>query len=137
MVTYYFTDKNGTIECSEFISHFFRLGRVERDRHIRKKNELTKANYDLEQERIQKVKERYGKLASAKIRPGTETDTEKAIMKLKKAAAYYSADNIFGSITKSFESSELDPTAFREALKRNFSIYLTPEELGAVIRMLK
>jgi hypothetical protein len=38
-------------------------------------------------------------------------------------------------IRRSFEADSLTPTEFRELLKQNFDIYLTPGELDAVIKM--
>jgi hypothetical protein len=58
-----------------------------------------------------------------------------ATKKIQTAAYCYNPFTFFGSISRSFEADELDPTAFKEALKQNFSIYLSPEELGAALKL--
>ena len=128
-------DKNGLIDCGEFIIQFFRLGRQERDRHLRLKQKITNRNAALEIERRAEIKRRYGKLATAKLRPANDEHTQSAVSKIQKAAAYYSPNIFMGPITRSFEADCLDPTAFKEALKQNFGIYLTPEELDATLKI--
>merc|ERR1711991_393926 len=128
-------DKNGLIDCGEFIIQFFRLGRQERDRHLRLKQKITNRNAAAEIQRRAEIKRRYGSLATAKLRPANDEHTQSAVSKIQKAAAYYSPNIFMGPITISFEADCLDPTAFKEALKQNFSIYLTPEELDATLKI--
>merc|ERR1711991_692123 len=128
-------DKNGLIDCGEFIIQFFRLGRQERDRHLRLKQKITNRNAAAEIQRRAEIKRRYGSLATAKLRPANDEHTQSAVSKIQKAAAYYSPNIFMGPITRSFEADGLDPTAFKEALKQNFSIYLTPEELDATLKI--
>lgn len=128
-------DKNGLIDCGEFIIQFFRLGRQERDRHLRVKQKITNKRASAEIERRAEIKRRYGKLATATLRPANDEHTESAVGKIQRAAAYYSPNIFMGPITRSFEADCLDPTAFKEALKQNFGIYLSPEELDASVKI--
>ena len=74
-------------------------------------------------------------MAAATLRPATEDDTKSAMFKIQRAAASYNPDVFMGPITRSFEANELNPTAFREALKQNFGIHLSAEELDAALKM--
>jgi len=125
-------DGNGSVDCAEFIYTFFRMGRNERDRHIRKNMSLTaKLN---EEERVARAqrKAKFEKYALVKMVPSTKEDKKRALKKISKAATFHWGD-IGGG--KSFESAELTPAAFKEQLKRQFLIRLTPGELDAMMKI--
>jgi len=50
--------------------------------------------------------------------------------KIGKVAATYDAHKVS---TKGFDSESLNPTEFREQLRRNFELNLTDAELGAIV----
>jgi hypothetical protein len=69
---------------------------------------------------------------------GEASDEDKRVVyeKIRNAACYFKGDSVFSSnLWKSFESAELDPTEFKELLKSNFDIYLSPNELDAAIKL--
>ena len=126
---------NGSIDAKEFMYHFFRLGRNEKDRHFRKSKKITDKRAEETRLRKAAIKEKFGKLVLAKICPASEEDKKTALSKITNAAIRYRSDCQFMDIRKSFEADSLSPTEFRELLKQNFDIFLSPGELDAVITM--
>ncbi len=129
------SDKNGTIDCTEFLFHFFRIGRAEKDRHDRVNRERSQKILEDEKMRLEQLKEHFDSLLVANIQTPTEEDKRSIYNKIKLAAYTYKNDSCFGDLQKSFESTALNPTQFKELLKRNFDINVTPGELGAAIAM--
>ncbi len=127
---------NGMIDTREFLYQFFKIGRKERDYHFNRQKQLTKKHMQEEVIRRKAIKDRFGEMVKAKITPATEEDHVSAYQKIKMAATYFKGDSVFSSnLWKSFESEELTPTEFKELLKTNFDIYLTPGELDAMVYM--
>ena len=126
---------NGTIDAKEFMYHFFRLGRNEKDRHFRRSKKITEKRAEDIRKRKEAIKDKYGTLVLAKVVPASEHDKKVALSKITNAAIRYRADCQFMDIRKSFEADSLTPTEFRELLKQNFDVFLTPGELDAVIKM--
>ena len=124
---------NGSIDAKEFMYHFFRLGRNEKDRHFRKSKKITAKRAEETRRRKAAIKDKFGKLVLAKICPASEQDKKTALSKITNAAIRYRSDCQFMDIRKSFEADSLSPTEFRELLKQNFDIFLSPGELDAVI----
>lgn len=129
------SDGNGEISCKEFMYHFFRIGRNEKDIHFKRQKDATELLLEKEQKRVETVKQYFANLTITSLKPATKEETKLASDKIKMAALYYKGGGAFGDIKKSFESSSLTPTAFRELLKRNFDITLSAGELDAMLKM--
>lgn len=126
----------GRIDTALFLHHFFALGRKERDRHIQDSWRITQNKRQQELERRQAINDKFGKLILAKVEPATEQDRVSAEKKIRVAAAYFTREKAVPiDIAKCFESQGLSPTQFRELLKNNFQIYLSPGELDAAMLM--
>ena len=124
------------IDCKDFLYQFFNIGRQEREFHFRKQKALTEKYTTQEKQRVSAAKERFAKQVVAKRGEASEQDKKVVYEKIRKAATYFKGDSVFSSnLWKSFESAELDPTEFKELLKTNFDIYLSPNELDAAIKL--
>jgi len=131
-------DRNdiGMIDTSEFVYQFFKIGRREREYHFNIQKQKTLENQVAEKERIEAATARYGSLVQARMEPSTEEDRTSALAKITQAALHFKSDSAFsGNLWNSFESSDLNPTEFKELLKANFDIYLTPGELDAMVKL--
>ncbi len=129
-------DGSGMIDSKEFVYQFFRIGRNERDYHFSKQKQKTLENLQKEKERIKLMDETFNAKVVAKICEATDSDRKSAYEKIRMAATFFKGDSTFSSnLWKSFESEELNPTEFKELLKGNFDIYLTPGELDAMVKM--
>jgi hypothetical protein len=125
-----------SIDCKEFLYQFFIIGREEKAYHFRQQKVLTLKHADQEEKRMKAAKARFATQVVAKRGVATEEDHRSVYDKIKKAAAYFKGDSVFSSnLWKSFESLELTPTEFKELLKTNFNINLSPNELDAVIKL--
>ena len=124
------------LDCKDFLYQFFNIGRQEREFHFRKQKALTEKHSTQEKQRMDAAKERFAKQVVAKRGEASEEDKKVVYEKIRKAATYFKGDSVFSSnLWKSFESAELDPTEFKELLKTNFDIYLSPNELDAAIKL--
>jgi Ca2+-binding EF-hand superfamily protein len=129
-------DQNGMVDTREFVYQFFRIGREEKEYYSRKQKQKTIENANIEKERKLEAAERFGKLVVAKMSPHTQEDYNNALNKITKAALHFKSDSVFSSnLWKSFESSDLNPTEFKELLKSNFDIILTSGELDAMVHL--
>ena len=125
-----------SIDCKEFLYQFFIIGREEKAYHFRQQKKLTQKHSEQEQRRVEAAKSRFATQVIAKRGVATEEDHRSVYDKIKKAATYFKGDSVFSSnLWKSFESLELTPTEFKELLKTNFNINLSPNELDAVIKL--
>lgn len=136
-LTAMFGDKNaGTIDTRLFVYHFFRMGRVERDRRHHEQMRATFERAKAHQKRRTAIKDKYGKLVVAKMTKCTEEDKKNVEKQIRTAACYFTKDKAFPvDVERIFESRDLNPTEFKEVLKNNFNIVLTPGELDAVMKM--
>jgi Ca2+-binding EF-hand superfamily protein len=125
-------DGNGTVDCSEFLFTFFRMGRNEKDRHVRRQMKSTSHLNEIERERVVEREKKYAQYSVAKLTTATAKDEKQAMRKISKAATLHWGD-IGGG--KSFESADLTPAAFKEQLKRQFLITLSPGELDAMVKI--
>ena len=128
-------DGIGELDCKEFIFNFFRLGRTERDKHFRNRKCKTEIKLAAEKTRVATIKEKYHKLVLCKVAPSTKKDEDSVLQKIRKAALHYNQDSMFSKLRQGFESEDLSPTEFREVLKSNFMLQLSPEELDAAIKL--
>lgn len=128
------SEGSGLLDNKEFLYHFFRIGQAERGKHFRVHRDMTREMLEKEQQRLDSIAQRFGKATLTQIKPATEEDRKSAFNKIKNCAMQYKASG-FVDYRKCFESTLLEPTPFRELLKRNYEIALTPGELDACISM--
>lgn len=129
-------DGLGLIDCKEFVYQFFRIGRNEKDTHFTRNMLLSHEKRQIQTERLERIREQYERSVVAKMVPAKEKDKYSAFEKIRHAAVVYKGDSAFsGNLWKSFESEALTPTAFKNLLKSNFEIMLSPGELDAVVKM--
>ena len=127
------SDGDGTIDCSEFLFHFFRMGRSEKDIHRARNQHRT---YVLQQEAKKRVVEAKRKLeegVQARLAESTEEDRRSFEMKLTCAARYYNKKSWLGR-SAALDGVYMTPTVFKEQLKQNFDILVTPAELDAAVK---
>lgn len=127
------SDGNGSIDCSEFLFHFFRMGRIEKDLHRARNAHRT---YVLQKEAKQRDLEKKRKMelgAQAKLVDSTEDDRLSFTMKLTKAAYHYDKKSWLGR-SAALDGVAMTPTVFKEQLKQNFDIHVTPGELDAAVK---
>lgn len=72
-------------------------------------------------------------LGDANARMNAHPDVASVRRKIASVAAYYDPQRQGG--LKGFNGAELDPTALKEQLRRNFGIQVTPAELGALVTL--
>lgn len=127
------SDKNGTIDCSEFLFHFFRMGRAEKDLHRARNAHRT---YMLQQEAKRREienKRRMEQGAQAKLADSTDDDRLSFEEKLTRAARHYDKKSWLGR-SAALDGVAMTPTVFKEQLKQNFDILVTPGELDAAVK---
>ena len=127
-------DQGGTVDCTEFLTEFFREG-------FKRRSAIIKERREKQQVLIQKaIAEQEAILAEQGKKnvlmcdfSYTEKDMETALSQIKEKAALYDR-NAPGCVQlDAFEGKSMEPHVFREQLKRVFNIKLTPPELGAVM----
>ena len=101
---------------------------------MKRQSSTTRKRLADELKRREDVKTRYATLALAKLSPCSEEDKASVMKKIQNAATHSTGSSFVNEI-KAFEAESLDPTAFRECLKTNFTINLTPSELDAAVKM--
>lgn len=134
LMTRFDKDNNGMLNSQEFLVEFFRIGKVEKEKHTREHAEITETKRLETITRDEQMKEKYGKLLIAKTSPATDADRVSAKKKITEAAMKFNGDSIFANLQKSFESAELTPTEFKQVLKANFLLHLSPGELDAIVQ---
>ena len=129
------TNGDGSIDCHEFLQHFFKIGYIEREKfhrkHIAKCNRLQ----DLEEMRQEERREEFRKRNVVQLKPATDQDRERVVKKIEEIAADYERREQWGNAFSAFESASLSPTAFREVLKNAFTLPVTSGELAALVEL--
>lgn len=133
LVQYFDDDGNGVIDAKEFLVNFFALRRMEIDEHFRMHQASTNRRHRAEEVRLLDRKFKYNNFTEAKLTEPTEKDKKSALQKIRLAAAFHRPNVFINAIEKSFEASDLTPTQFKEMMKNNFEIYLSPGELAAAV----
>ena len=136
IVRHYDTDNKGTVNSTEFITYFLKLGfdlrmikRSKQLQHLQKLSNEYKNNSMKLLENCQ-----------ISIIPDynfNEIDHKNAIQKIRSASINYNRYGVGcnGSGLQCFEMMLLKPNEFYDALKRSFNIILTKKELGALMRI--
>lgn len=121
------------IDCNEFLYLFSKLGLEQREKYHQK--QLKKA-YEIQQSKRkfdEEISKKSTNLLMAKMSIASDQDRDKALEKIRAVAQVYNPDTNVGF--RAFEARYLSPTAFREQLKQNLKIFLTPAELKAMVEL--
>lgn len=127
------SDKSGSIDCSEFLFHFFRMGRLEKDLHRGRNAHRTYMLHQEAKQREVEIKKRMEEGAQAKLVSSTEDDRLSFEAKLALAARHYDKKSWLGR-SAALDGVAMTPTVFKEQLKQNFEILVSPAELDAAVK---
>jgi len=129
------TNGDGYIDCSEFLHHFFRIATQEReklhDKHVMLNNRL----HEAEKRRKKKLNDHFEQSVLIELKPDTKEDKKSLTKKMREVAASYERREQWCSALDGFDSASLTPTQFKEQLKKNFLVFLTPGEVSAAVKL--
>ncbi|CAE7547794.1 unnamed protein product, partial [Symbiodinium microadriaticum] len=120
---------DGSIDCHEFLQHFFKIGYIEREKFHRKHVAKCMRLQELEEIRQEERMAEFWKRNVVKLKPATDEDRERLRKKIEEIAADYERREQWGNAFSAFESATLNPTAFREILKNAFNLCVTNGEI--------
>lgn len=135
LVAMYDQDRLLQVNCGQFLFHFFKLGTDERSKHraVHLETQRQKAIF-IRQESVRKkrlleeAKEQYVDYDF------TAEDEKSGFEKLTEVAALYDKNSPGAPSFDGFESAFLQPSEFKDVIKKTFKVLLTERELGAVVR---
>ncbi|GMH66716.1 hypothetical protein TL16_g10998 [Triparma laevis f. inornata] len=134
VIKYFDKDGDGTVDGTEFLLLFTKLGFNEKTRRFneRKKEKERRDKKDkLWWE--QREKEIQQNNANKVDRSFTSAHKDIALGKIAACAVDFDVDPIKQLALQAFQGSVMQPHVFKEMLKRTFELKLSPGELGAVI----
>lgn len=127
------SDKSGTINCSEFLFHFFRMGRNLKEIHFQRQQMRTTKLAEKHKIHNDTVKKKMEEGSKAKLVPHTEEDRLSFEVKLYNSARNYEKKSWLGR-SVALDGVTMTPTVFKEQLKQNFEIPVTSAELDAAVK---
>jgi Ca2+-binding EF-hand superfamily protein len=128
-------EREGRVECSEFLITFFKLGYVAREKELTEQRERQQQQLiEMEQRQANKLKELEDKVELLVDYDFSEADEARMLAKLKEAAKKYDRYHPAAMSLEGFDVQVMKPGVFREMLKRTFNLILTSKELGAVVK---
>jgi hypothetical protein len=147
LIHHFDEDDDGSIDCDEFIRSFYRIGYEEREKFYHKHIQRTRKRQQQELLRQQKRDEYYlqktilnlpddSASASSSSPSGssiTDEKREKVFQKLIQIAINYERKQHWGNAFLPFDAISLPPTQFREILKQQFLVTLTPLDLVVLL----
>ena len=124
----------GEINCGEFLKTFLAMGFTEREKDF-------KANLQLQREadRLRALEDETKALALAGknqlqlVDSFGQGDVQSALLKLTEAAFRFDKSMPGSPNLTAFESKEMEPSVFKEQLRRAFGMKLSAEELAALV----
>jgi len=129
-------DGDGTVDCSEFLNSFFRLGFEKRSQwHQEQLEKQRKENREREREAAIKLQEQEEKMNLKLDWDFTDQDLENVKKRMTEAATKYDKNHPASVGLDGFDCAVLPPGVFREMVKRTFNIALSPRELAAMLTM--
>ena len=134
LVAYFDRDETGVVNCKHFLTQFLRTGLDERIR-IRqgwKKEEEVKKEKDRQaelQKEAEKVKRAWAEVDFDFLEP----DFDSMLAKFVDMCFNFDRRQLGPAGLTAFEVDSLNPSEFREMLKRTFNLKLTSRELGAMV----
>lgn len=134
LMDFFDSNKDGYINCAEFLIHFFRAGFAERTRQLEEER-FQRMEYAKEQKRKHDEEEeaRAKKNALKVDYIYDKTTKDRAYEKLRAAAMLYNKDSCGAVNMNAFEGAFMPPHVFKEQLRRVFNLHVTPKELGALM----
>ncbi|CAM9259846.1 unnamed protein product, partial [Discosporangium mesarthrocarpum] len=128
-------DRDGTVNCSEFLLTFFRVGFKEKNRLIQRRREESAHRLEAlareERQRLYKSEKR----AQSALAPYTEKDLDDTLDLIITAASRYDRRNLGPAGLKAWEVNNMSPGHFKEQLKRTFDIRPTQSQMGATAHL--
>mmetsp|Transcript_35368 Transcript_35368/g.45400 ORF Transcript_35368/g.45400 Transcript_35368/m.45400 type:complete len:571 (+) Transcript_35368:131-1843(+) len=135
MITWFDKDGDGTVDCGEFLSEFFKLGRELRRKE---KLHLDKRHAFLQQQREERQQKNIAKrtaLIKTKVDYDfSEKDRERALKKVSNVASFFDRNKNQVALRAFIEGGSMDPTTFKQILWRSLGIKVSPAELGALMK---
>ena len=134
LMAYFDKFGEGSVNCTNFQIQFLRTGFEERNRVRKEYRELLKTR----EERVQKVemkkveKETLRQLKEVDYE-FTETTFDSSLQKLVAMCHSFDGRTLGPAGWKAFDSASLNPSQFKEMMKRTFNVHLNPQELGAMV----
>jgi Ca2+-binding EF-hand superfamily protein len=129
-------DGDGTVDCSEFLLAFFKLGFDKRSEWH--KEQLVKQrteNRQREREAALKLQEQENKMNLKLDWDFTDEDLDNVKKRMTTCAMKYDKNHPASVGLEGFEAAILPPGVFREMVKRTFNISLNPKELAAMLTL--
>jgi Ca2+-binding EF-hand superfamily protein len=134
LVAYFDRDNTGVVNCKHFLTQFLRTGLDERIR-IRqgwRKEEILKREKDKQLEEAKEAEK--AKRAWAEVDfDFLEPDFDAMLAKLVDMCFNFDRRQLGPAGLSGFEVDSLNPSEFREMLRRTFNLKLTSRELGAMV----
>ena len=134
LMAYFDKDGEGAIRCSDFVIQFLRSGIEERNRVQKEYRALLKRKERLlqmkEEERVKKEALRQMNEVDYEF---SESHFDSALRKLINMCHSFDGRTLGPAGWKAFESASLNPSEFKEMMKRTFNIHLSSPELGALV----
>jgi hypothetical protein len=128
-------DGDGQVDSVEFINEYFRLGKQERaKRNMYQKDRETKLEEERQRLLIEREQRFLSLLKSTVAESWTEEEEVEAMNKVARVAFTYSRDK--DRIIQALSSmGPLSAGEFKELFRRNFDVYLSPAETGALMKL--
>lgn len=134
LMSYFDKDRDGSVNCAEFLIQFFRTGFEERSRvraHWRElKRQRIEKDLKLEEERRRENERR---AMAAVDYDFTEEDFDSALEKVVNMCHRFDRRQLGPAGLKPFDADTVTASEFREMMKRSFDLIFTPSELGAMV----
>ncbi|CAM9103488.1 unnamed protein product, partial [Ectocarpus fasciculatus] len=129
------TAENGTVDTSEFLRVFFKLGfhekgKIRSEQLERQRSLISEA----EEERERKEREKEEALLYSVDFDYDEDDRDSALSKMTIAASKYDKTHPSSVGLDGFSGKFVTPIVFKELLRRTFNLKLQPKELGALVQ---
>jgi Ca2+-binding EF-hand superfamily protein len=134
LMSYFDKNRDGTINCAEFLIQFFRTGFEERSRvrsHWRElKRQRIEKELKYEEERRRENEQR----AMASVDYNfSEQEFDSALIKFINMCYRFDQRQLGPAGLVAFQADTVTPSEFREMIKRSFDLIVTPAELGALV----
>jgi len=134
IIKYFDKDGDGTIDGTEFLLLFTKLGFNEKGRR-RRERKKEKERRDAEHKKWWENKQREieQKQLESVDRSFTDEHKELAMHRIAECAVNFEIDEINRLALQSFQGSSMEPHVFKEQLRKTFDLKFSPGQLGALI----
>jgi hypothetical protein len=134
LMSYYDKELIGEINCKSFVNSFLRIGFDERN-HIKEswRIQKKKKEEELKEKEEKAIKEKELIAFKECDFDFTENDFNGALFKFVLTCHSIDKRSIGPAGLTAFDSESLNPSEFREMLKRTFNLKVTSKELGALV----